>query len=353
MKIYDPLGLISPFTLLAKLYLREMWSRKLGWDDPLPANICQRWSNFFAALFKLQRLCLKRCLKPVEAIGQPWLIILSDGSDLAYGFAAYIRWKLENGRFWCRLIMAKCRIAPINKLSTPQMELNAAVLSKRGRKVIGKEMRFTFEKVLQIVDSETVLCMLNKTSTRFKVYEGVRIGEIQAATDGDMSCWAWMSGEHNTADWLTRGRTPEELDNDSHWWNGPPILYKPIEEWGLKFKPKNEEMLPGEKKVPGKITVKVVNAAQADTATHGTVTASADVQSIDYKRFSDVNKLIWVVARVLSIAKNKSFKHGNTLSISTELLRKAENFIVKDAQRSLAHEMVKVDRNGREVVIQV
>ena len=185
MKIYDPLGLISPFTLLAKLYLRETWSRKLGWDDPLPADICQRWSNFFTALFKLQRLCLKRCLKPVEAIGQPWLIILSDGSDLAYGFAAYIRWKLENGRFWCRLIMAKCRIAPINKLSTPQMELNAAVLSKRGRKVIAKEMRFTFEKVLQIVDSKTVLCMLNKTSTRFKIYEGVRTNR------GDSSSNRW------------------------------------------------------------------------------------------------------------------------------------------------------------------
>ena len=76
-----------------------------------------------------------------------------------------------------------------------------------------------FKRVLQIVDSETVLCMLNKTSTRFKVYQGVRIG----------------------------GRTPEELDNDSCWWNGPPILYTPVEEWGLKFKPKKEEMRPGEK----------------------------------------------------------------------------------------------------------
>ena len=63
--------------------------------------------------------------------------------------------------------MAKCRIAPVNKLSTPQMELNAAVLSKRGRKAIEKEMRFEFEKVLQIVDSETVLSMINKTSTRY------------------------------------------------------------------------------------------------------------------------------------------------------------------------------------------
>ena len=125
--------------------------------------------------------------------------------------------------------MAKCRVAPVTKLSTPQMELNAAVLSKRGRKVIEREMRFQFERVLQIVDSETVLNMINKTSTRFKVYEGVRLGEIRAATDGDMSCWVWMSGKNNTADWLTRGRCPQELDENSQWWNSPLILC--INQW--------------------------------------------------------------------------------------------------------------------------
>ena len=101
--------------------------------------------------------------------------------------------------------MAKCRIAPVNKLSTPKMELNAAVLLKRRQRVIESEMRFDFERVLQLVDSETALSMIHKTSTRFKVYEGVRIGEIQAATDGDLSSWAWISSENNTADWLTRG----------------------------------------------------------------------------------------------------------------------------------------------------
>ena len=114
MKIYDPLGLICPFTLMAKVYLRETWSRKLEWDDQLPADLCKNWFNFFTALFKLQRLNLDRCLRPADSVGRPWLIILSDGSDLAYGFAAYVRWKLESGLFWCRLIMAKCRIAPIN-----------------------------------------------------------------------------------------------------------------------------------------------------------------------------------------------------------------------------------------------
>ena len=95
------------------------------------------------------------------------------------------------------------------------MELNAAV--ERGRRVIESEMRFDFERVLHLVDSENVLSVIHKTSTRFKAHEGVRIGEIQAATDGDLSSWAWISGEDNTADWLTRGRLPDQLGEDSHW----------------------------------------------------------------------------------------------------------------------------------------
>ena len=175
--------------------------------------------RFFRVLFDIEKIAYPRCIKPSDAVGDPWLVILSDGSDTAYGFAAYARWKLQDGSHICRLIFAKCRIAPLNKVSTPQMELNAAVLSKRGRKVIESEMRYKFDKVLHLVDSETVLCMINKTSTRFKLYYGVRLGEIQSATSGDVSCWAWMSGENNTADWLTRGKTPENLGPESDWWN--------------------------------------------------------------------------------------------------------------------------------------
>ena len=91
------------------------------------------------------------------------------------------------------------------------MELNDAVLSKRGRKVVEAEMMFHFERVLQIVDSETVLNMNNNTSTRFKVYELVRVGEIQAASSEYIPGWAGISDHHNTADWLTRGRAPKEL----------------------------------------------------------------------------------------------------------------------------------------------
>jgi len=39
-------------------------------------------------------------------------------------------------------------------------------------------MRYDFERVYQLVDSETVLCMIKKVSTRFRLFEGVRVGEI-------------------------------------------------------------------------------------------------------------------------------------------------------------------------------
>ena len=76
-------------------------------------------------------------------------------------------------------------------------------------------MRFEFDSVRQLVDSETVLCMINKVSTRFKLYEGVRVGEVQASTNGDMTCWSWVKGEENTADWLTRCKDPAQLGPES------------------------------------------------------------------------------------------------------------------------------------------
>ena len=110
-----------------------------------------------------------------------------------------------------------------------------------------KEMRYNYSDFLHVVDSETVLAMLEKTSTRFKLYEGVRIGEIQAANGGDISCWAWIAGEKNIADWVTRSKNPGDLNEASEWFSGPSYMSKPVEEWGLQFGVHTEEVLPGEK----------------------------------------------------------------------------------------------------------
>ena len=162
--------------------------------------------------------------------------------------------------------------------------------------------------------------MLNKTSTRFKVYEGVRIGEIQAATNGDMSEWAWLPGIQNTADWLTRGREPNELDQDSDWMNGPPMLYKPFEEWDIKFGGTSCGELPGEKKLLS-ANVAAVNPVREHI--------------LDYKNVSTLSRAVRVIARVIGMAQAKSFKGGHVDHVSTETYKRAERFLLLEAQKGV------------------
>ena len=331
-KLYDPLGLMTPFTLQAKLLLRLTWALKLNWDEPIPDILVQKWMRYFTLLFGIEEFQYPRSLKPDDAEGDPYLIILSDGSDWFYGFVAYIRWQLKSGGYWCRFIMSKSRIAPLTKLSTPQMELNGAVLSKRGRLVIEKECRFKFRNILQIVDSETVLCMLKKTSHRFKVYEGVRIGEVQASTSGDMSCWAWMQGSDNIADLTTRCKVPHDINPDSEWFVGPSILYSPIEQWGLKFDTShlNDQFSPGEKK---------------NVQSHST---EAIPVLIEYKKFSKLKTIMNIIARILGMSNKTSFTGGRISCITSDALHKAELCLIRDIQKTISNECVKVDRKGRK-----
>ena len=233
MAIFDPYGLLAPFVLIAQMLLRETWTLKLQWDDPLPTSMHSRLVDFFTQLFETNKLKYDRCVTPEGAVGKPDLILFSDGSQVAYGCAAYIRWTLSDGTYFCKLLLAKCCIAPIRRISIPQMELNGAVLSKRCRKVIEKESRFTFGRIVQLVDSETVLAQIHKLSTRFHVYEGVRIGEIQAATDGNVREWGWIPSDKNIADWVSRSKPIVDIGPDSKWINGPDFLYKPLQDWGI------------------------------------------------------------------------------------------------------------------------
>ena len=96
--IYDPLGLATPFTVRAKMLLRQLNMNeevKLGWDDPIPDEYHQDWVNFFIELFQMKQITFSRTIKPVGTIGKPVLVIFSDASEHAYGACAYIRWELK------------------------------------------------------------------------------------------------------------------------------------------------------------------------------------------------------------------------------------------------------------------
>ena len=44
--IFDPLGLVSRFTVRSKILMRRLWNQcnsDLGWDDPIPLVVRQKW----------------------------------------------------------------------------------------------------------------------------------------------------------------------------------------------------------------------------------------------------------------------------------------------------------------------
>ena len=133
--VYDPLGLISPFTVRAKMMLRKLWGQdeRLDWDDAIPDHLGHDWITFFEELFQLKNASIPRCIKPRKSVEELEFILFSDPSNEAYGAAAYVRWTLLNGTFAAQLIPSKNRIAPVKIIDIVRLELAGAFLSKRLR----------------------------------------------------------------------------------------------------------------------------------------------------------------------------------------------------------------------------
>jgi Pao retrotransposon peptidase len=61
MEIFDPLGLIVPFTLKGKLLYRQALNEaKVSWDKILSVNLQDKWRKWHNSLIEIQRIQFKR-----------------------------------------------------------------------------------------------------------------------------------------------------------------------------------------------------------------------------------------------------------------------------------------------------
>ena len=227
--IYDPIGLLTPFTVKGKIIMRNIWMSQSDWDDVLPRSIHNECLEFFQEMLQIPVVTFKRCVKPEGAIGHPTLVIFSDASEQAIGCCAYVVWKTNKSRK-AMLLTSKWEIAPLKVISIVRLELSAAVLAKRIRATITKYCRWKFDRILHIVDSEIVRAMINKESYGFNTFVAIRIGEIHSETNP--SDWFWTDTKNNIADMLTKGAQPHHLSS-SLWQCGPDFLTLPFECWPI------------------------------------------------------------------------------------------------------------------------
>ena len=174
--MFDPAGLITPFTVRGKMLLKNLWKRKLQWEVCETDRQCA--ILFFEDMLEVEGISFKRCIKPDQAVGNPIMVTFSDASSEAFGACVYFRWRLEDGSFVSSLVGSKNRVAPMKVLSIVRVELCGAIIAKRLSESIEVETRFTIEKKYFLVDSQVVKGMIDKESFMFNTFVAVRLGEI-------------------------------------------------------------------------------------------------------------------------------------------------------------------------------
>ena len=90
--LFDPLGLLSPYTVRAKVLLQEMWASGVDWDEPVNENLSMKASRWFKELSALVNIQIPRCLRTTKAVKEVALHTFVDASQEAYGAVAYTRY---------------------------------------------------------------------------------------------------------------------------------------------------------------------------------------------------------------------------------------------------------------------
>ena len=121
--IYDPLGLLTPIVIKAKIMLKKLWCEKVDWDDPVSAERVEGWTKFFERMSMLKELSFRRCVKLSECINDPIMIVFCDASELAFGACCYLRWQTEDGSFRAQLMAAKSWVSPTKVQSIVRLEM--------------------------------------------------------------------------------------------------------------------------------------------------------------------------------------------------------------------------------------
>lgn len=246
-KLFDPLGLLAPIIISAKILMQQLWLTGLGWDDKLPEDVCKRWQDFKIELDQVEKVRVNRWCghsgaKVIQLHG------FSDASQLAYAACVYARVQHDDGSVTVTLLAAKTKVSPIKQQCIPRLELNGAVLLSKlldecQQALCGKSM-----EIFAWTDSMVVLAWLQRHANVWQTFVANRVGEIQAKSSNVH--WQHVPGVDNPADVASRGIMPSKIRDHPLWWSGPSWLNEDRQSWPAQHRTEvNAELLEERKKL--------------------------------------------------------------------------------------------------------
>ncbi|XP_064212957.1 uncharacterized protein LOC107399201 [Tribolium castaneum] len=325
-KIFDPLGLLGPVVIKAKILMQKLWSLKLDWDESVPIEIYTEWIKIRQDLTALNSISIPRC---VIAIARSSIELhgFSDASERAYGAVMYIRTRDPNQDNWStKLLCAKSKVAPLHNLSLPRLELcGALILARLFDKVISS-MDVNFDGHYLWCDSTIVLNWLNSPPSRWKTFIANRVSEIQNLTQN--AKWQHVPSNDNPADLLSRGIYPSELSSCEMWFSASPWLQLDEEHW------------------PDQPNIYLSNVPEQKTNTISlTNTDTSDDLFYKWSSISKTKRILSWVKRFIHNSKNKPEDRRNG-PLSVEELEDSLRYLLKTAQSQFFHQEISTLSKG-------
>lgn len=310
-KIFDPLGLLSPCTILIKIMVQQLWSLNLDWDDTIPVELANKFIQFRNQLNLINNIKICRqvtCNNPLNTEVHGF----ADASVSAYGACVYLKSVNSSGTVTVRLLCAKTRVSPVKTITVPRLELCAAVLLAKLIAKIKISLQINWDIHLWS-DSQIVLHWLHTSPTRLNIFVANRVGEIQQLTD--ITCWKYINTTDNPADLATRGVLPRAIISSNLWWSGPSWLKLPSLEW-----PKQPPFFS--------------NTELPELRNNCLISLQKSEWAFPFNRFSKLSRIKRVMAYCFRFSNNAKLSKTNRLfgPLSASELDKAMKTLVKLAQ---------------------
>lgn len=220
-QVFDPLGLVGPCVVQAKLMLQQLWILKCNWDDEVPTEIKSNFIEFIESLPALNLIQIPRWVSCHNATSVE-LHTFTDASVCAYGACIYVRSVSVDGTVCVRLLASKNRVAPIKPTTIPRLELCGALLGTRLFEKVRKSLTLEFNHCYFWCDSTIVLGWLSTLPSRLEQFVRNRVSEIQETTAGQT--WSYVPSKSNPADLTSRGVKADCISSSTLWWSGPDFL---------------------------------------------------------------------------------------------------------------------------------
>ena len=279
-EIFDPLGIVSPFTIGLRMILQKAWSLHLDWDVPLPDSLLAKVSVYLNALAELKNFSLPRVMCTSDSTVT--LYGFCDASAQAIACVFYVVSTSDTGSSNVTFCCAKSRVAPLKgKFTIPRLELLACLLLAN--------MYSTFQSSLPphkcqfFSDSLCALYWIKNEHKCWKQYVQSRVDVVRSHTS--KSSWYFTPGAINPADIATRGIC--DLDEFAYWIRGPEFLTTQIA-------PTQPEYFSEQ------VVLEEVVTLNVDLQTPP---LSNPLPTLDIGRFGTYKKLLYTVSRVLCWSK--------------------------------------------------